>query len=80
MRGRLWSFAPSLYVALATVGNAVIATIMAYVGALAAPVPGVVLFGLLVVVLAATLLLDEFKLVFFKRTRISNPVGDAVAS
>lgn len=73
VHGRFWSFAPSPYVVLATVGNAVIATIIGYFGLLAAPVPGTVLGGLLVVVLAATFVLDEFKLIFFKRTGVLGP-------
>lgn len=65
VRGRFWSFAPSPYVALATVGNAIVATIMAWFGLLAAPLPAAVLAGLLVVVLSATFVLDECKLIFF---------------
>lgn len=80
VRGRFWSFAPSPYVALATVGNAVIATIMAYFGLLAAPIPGTVLCGLLVVVLAATVVLDEFKLIFFKRTGFLGQLPNAADS
>ncbi len=80
VRGRFWSFSPSPYVVLATVGNAVIATIMAYFGLLAAPVPGTVLSGLLVVVLAATIVLDEFKLIFFRRTRALGLLRNAADS
>lgn len=65
VRGRLWSFAPSTWVALATIGNAVIASLMAYFGLLAAPIPGSALSALLVAVIVATLVLDECKLLFF---------------
>lgn len=71
VQGRFWSFPPSPYVALATIGNAVIATIMATFGLLAAPIPATVLCGLLFVVLAATFALDEFKLYFFKHARVT---------
>jgi len=80
VRGRFWSFAPSPYVALATIGNAVIATIMAYFGLLAAPIPASVLCGLLIVVLVATFVLDEIKLHFFKRARVLGPLQNATGS
>jgi H+-transporting ATPase len=79
VRGRLWSYAPSPFVALATIGNVVIATTMAYFGVLATPVPGSVLSGLLVVVLAATFVLDELKLFFFERARDLGRLGNAAA-
>ncbi|VVE36925.1 pirin [Pandoraea eparura] len=78
VRGRFWSFAPSRYVALATIGNAVIATIMAYFGLLAAPIPATVLCGLMGVVLVATFVLDELKLYFFKRAHALGPLGNLV--
>lgn len=71
VRGRFWSFAPSLYVALATGTNALIATVMAYFGILAAPISSGALCGLAAVVLATTVVLDELKLLFFKRTGVS---------
>lgn len=67
VHGRFWSFAPSPLVALATIGNALIATTMAYFGLLTEPVPGVVLVGLFTAVMGATLLLDELKIRFMKR-------------
>jgi len=67
VRGRFWSFPPSRYVALATIGNVVIASILGFLGILTAAVPAVVLVGTLGAVLAATFVLDEVKLWFFKR-------------
>ena len=80
VRGRFWSFAPSPYVALATIGNAVIATVMAYLGLLATPVPAAVLGGLLVAVLAATFVLDELKLTFFRRTAVPDLAESSAGS
>ena len=68
VHGRFWSFAPSPFVALATIGNALIATIMAYFGLLTEPVSGAVLAGLFVAVMGATFLLDELKILFMKRS------------
>lgn len=70
VRGRFWSFAPSRYVALATIGNVVIATILAYLGILTAAVSAAVLFGTLAAVLIATFVLDEVKLWFFNKTAV----------
>ena len=61
VRGRFWSFAPSRYVALATLGNVAIASVMGLLGILTAPVPAAVLLGTLAAVLAATFVLDEVK-------------------
>jgi H+-transporting ATPase len=68
VRGRFWSFPPSRYVALATIGNAVIASILGFLGILTAAVPADVLLGTLGAVLAATFVLDEVKLWFFIKT------------
>ncbi len=70
VRGRFWSFAPSRYVALATIGNAVIATILGYLGIFTAAVPAAILFGTLAAVLMATFVLDEVKLWFFNKTAV----------
>ncbi len=70
VRGRFWSYAPSPFVALATIGNAVIATVMAYFGLLAAPIPAALLGVLLAIVIGATFVLDEIKLYFFKRENV----------
>lgn len=61
VRARCWSFGPSLYVALATGGNVVAATVVAYFGLLGAAVPFPLLTGIFVAVCAATLFLDEIK-------------------
>lgn len=61
VRGRFWSFAPSRYVAIATLGNVAIASVMGLLGILTAPVPAAVLLGTLAAVLAATFVLDEVK-------------------
>jgi H+-transporting ATPase len=75
VRGRFWSFAPSRYVAAATIGNAIIASILAFWGILTAAVPGVVLLGTLGAVLAATFVLDEVKLWIFNKTAVFGQPG-----
>ena len=70
VRGRFWTFPPSRYVALATIGNAVIASVLGYWGILTAAVPALALLGTLGAVLAATFVLDEVKLWFFKKTAV----------
>lgn len=61
VRGRFWSFAPSRWVAAATLGNVVLASVMALLGVLTAPVPAPVLLGTLAAVVVATFVLDEAK-------------------
>ena len=80
VRGRFWSFAPSRYVALATIGNAIIASILGFLGILTAAVPAVVLLGTLCAVLAATFVLDEVKLWFFNKTAVFGTPEQAAAS
>jgi H+-transporting ATPase len=70
VRGRCWSFPPSRYVALSTIGNAVIASVLGFLGILTAAVPAAVLLGTLGAVLAATFVLDEVKLWFFNKTAV----------
>jgi H+-transporting ATPase len=76
--GRLWSLAPSRYVAAATLGNAAIASILAAWGILMASVPVVLLAGTLGAVVIATGLLDQIKISLFQKTGLlgsSNPSG-----
>lgn len=80
VRGRFWSFPPSRYVALATIGNAVIATILGFFGILTAAVPALALLGTLCAVLAATLVLDEVKLWFFNNTAVFGEPEQTAAS
>ncbi|WP_047349940.1 HAD-IC family P-type ATPase [Diaphorobacter sp. J5-51] len=61
VRDRCWSFRPSLYVALATGGNAVIATVVAAFGLIGAALSPAVIAGIFVAVCATTLLFDEIK-------------------
>jgi H+-transporting ATPase len=75
VRGRFWSFAPSRYVAMATIGNAVIASVLGFQGILTAAVPAVVLLCTLGVVLAATFVLDEVKLWIFNKTAVFGQSG-----
>jgi H+-transporting ATPase len=77
-RDRFWSFAPSRYVAMATLGNAGIASVLAYFGILTTSVPALILVGTLVSVLAVTLLLDEIKILVFRRTAIFGKATRAV--
>ncbi|OYW32709.1 MAG: divalent cation transporter [Rhizobiales bacterium 12-66-7] len=72
---RFWSFAPSRYVAAATIGNVVIATILGTFGLLMAAVPVALLIGMLVVVLLGAILLDQVKIALFRNRRSS--VGKA---
>lgn len=67
VRGRFWSSSPSTWVACATIGNAIIASGMAYFGLLAAPISGAALSILLVAVIFATFALDECKMLFFSK-------------
>ncbi len=67
--GRLWSMPPSQYVAGATIGNVVLASILAGGGLLMAPAPTSVLAGTLAAVLVAAALLDQVKLWFFRWQR-----------
>jgi H+-transporting ATPase len=59
---------PSAWVAAATIGNAVIASLMAYFGLLAEPISGTALSILFLLVVGAIFLLDECKMMFFGRT------------
>jgi H+-transporting ATPase len=70
VRDRLWSFAPSRYVAMATMGNVIIASILAFQGILTAAIPAVVLLSTFGAVLAATFVLDEVKLWVFNKTAV----------
>ncbi len=74
VRGRFWSFAPSRYVALATLGNAVVATVLGVQGILTAAVPASVLLGTLGAVLAAAFVFDEVKLRMLGRAAVFAPV------
>jgi H+-transporting ATPase len=69
VRGRCWSFAPSLYVAAATIGNVIVASLLAVGGVLMAPVPVVLLAGMLGAVVFAAILLDQIKIWLFGSTR-----------
>lgn len=68
VRGRFWSSSPSAWVVVATIGNVVIASVMAYFGLLAAPISGMALSILLIGVIAATFVLDECKMRFFNKS------------
>ncbi len=72
--GRFWSEAPSLFVAVATIGNAVLASILAACGILMAPVPLSLLGGTFGAVMGATVLLDQIKISVFQKTGLlGNP-------
>lgn len=76
VRSRFWSFAPSRYVAMATIGNVIIASILAFQGILTAAIPTVVILGTLGAVLAATFVLDEVKLWIFNNTAVFGQPGE----
>lgn len=66
--GRFWSHTPSRYVAAATIGNVIIASLLAAWGILMASVPVALLAGTLGAVLVATVVLDQVKIWLFQRT------------
>lgn len=68
--GRLWSLAPSAYVALATIGNIAVASVLAAAGILMAPVPVELLAATLGAVLLAAVLLDQIKIWVFQGSGI----------
>ncbi|HGU5579427.1 TPA: hypothetical protein MEI10_005256 [Klebsiella quasipneumoniae subsp. similipneumoniae] len=70
--GRCWSLRPGRFVVLATVGNIIIATILAAGGFLMTPVSLTLLAIMFALVLLATLLLDQIKIWLFAR----RPVED----
>jgi len=70
VRDHFWSFAPSRYVAVVTIGDVVVVSILAMVGILMAVVPAVFLLGILGTVLATTFLLDKVKIWIYQNTGI----------
>ena len=83
VRDHFWSLAPSRYVIAVTIGDIVFVSALAIWGIMIAAVPPIYLFGILCVVIAVALLLDEMKIWFYKKTgvlgmRIQNQLrGDA---
>jgi H+-transporting ATPase len=75
VRDRLWSFAPSRYVAAATVGNVILATVFGVWGIQMAPVPAGLLVGMLGAVLVAACLLDQVKIWLFRSTETLAEAG-----
>ena len=75
VRRRFWSFAPSPYVAAATIGNVMVASTLAVWGVMMAPVPALLLAGMLGAVLAAAVLLDQVKSWIFQTMEMT---GDRV--
>jgi len=65
--GRCWSLRPGRFVVLATVGNIIIATVLAAGGFLMTPVSLTLLVIMFALVLLATLLLDQIKIWLFAR-------------
>lgn len=63
---RFWSLLPSGYVASATIGNVILASVLAAEGFLMAPVPIAFLACTFVAVLAMALVLDQIKLMVFR--------------
>ncbi len=70
VRDRVWTLAPSRYVALTTIGNVAVASVLAYFGILMAALPAWILLGTLGIVLAAALLLNEIKIALFRSSGI----------
>ncbi|HDS1363384.1 TPA: HAD-IC family P-type ATPase [Stenotrophomonas maltophilia] len=67
--GRCWSLLPGKFVAAATIGNVVLATVLAAGGFLMAPVSLVLLVAMLGLVLLIALLLDQVKIWLFSKNR-----------
>ncbi|WP_454691487.1 HAD-IC family P-type ATPase [Achromobacter aloeverae] len=65
---RLWSLPPGRYVCAATLGNVVLASLLAGGGLLMAAIPAMLLAGMLGSVLLAALLLDQVKIRFLRKT------------
>jgi H+-transporting ATPase len=63
---RFWSLLPSGYVASATIGNVILASVLAAEGFLMAPVPIAFLACTFVAVLAMALVLDQIKIMVFR--------------
>lgn len=70
VRDRVWSLAPSTYVAATTIGNVIVASVLGYWGILMAAVPAAALAGTLGAVLVAALLLNEVKIWLFQSSGI----------
>ena len=68
--GRLWSFAPSRWMALASAGDLVLVTALALLGWLMAPLPAALVLGLLGACVLFALLLDQAKRYVFPRFAI----------
>jgi H+-transporting ATPase len=68
--GLLWSFAPGRWMALASASDVIVVTLFATLGWLMAPLPAVLVLGLLVASTAFALLLDEAKQRIFPRFAI----------
>jgi H+-transporting ATPase len=73
--GRFWSLAPSRFVAATTLGNVLLATVLAAGGLLMTPVPISLLALTGVAVLVAMVVLDQIKISVFGRTGL---LGDPV--
>jgi H+-transporting ATPase len=68
--GRLWSFAPSRWMALASAGDVVLVSALALLGWLMAPLPAELVMGLLVACAFFALVLDQAKVLVFRRLAI----------
>jgi len=68
--GRLWSFAPGRWMALASVGDIILVSGLAVLGWLMAPLPAVLVLGLLVASAVFALLLDQAKRYVFQHFAI----------
>jgi len=68
--GRLWSFAPGRWMALASSGDVVAVSLFALLGWLMAPLPAALVAGLLIACAGFALLLDQAKRVVFPRFAI----------
>ena len=70
VRDHFWSFLPSKYVIATTLGNVVVASVLAICGILMAPVPVVLLIGIFAAIIVIAIILDVIKIWFFKRAGI----------
>jgi H+-transporting ATPase len=73
--GRFWSLGPSRFVAATTLGNVLIASVLAAAGMLMTAVPVALLALTLGVVVAAAVVLDQIKISVFGKTGLLGEVG-----
>nr|MDO8115640.1 HAD-IC family P-type ATPase [Candidatus Sigynarchaeota archaeon] len=70
VRDHFWSYAPSRFVIMVTTGDMIVTSLLATVGIMMTPIPVLYVIILLGVVAGATLVLDQVKILIFRKTGI----------